>query len=185
MTSSSVWPILGITAADQLDGCEQKEFEMVVAEPKLASHKGRDGRFGRDDFKYYAEADVCFCPADEKLRRGGKAAIKHKQYVTCRAVTAQCQACRLQEPCLSEKVRYRKIQRSVHEAAVERHRQRLKEHPTQARDRSSIMEHPFGAFKHNWQNASFMMRTLAKCQCEFSLMALSYNFKRVLSLIHI
>ncbi len=66
----------GYHSAEQLDGCEQKEFEVTVAEPKLASHKGRDGRFGRDDFKYYAEADVCFCPADEKQRRGGKAAIK-------------------------------------------------------------------------------------------------------------
>ena len=41
----------------------------------------------------------------------------------------------------------------------------------------------FGIFKHNWQMRHFMMQTLPKCQSEFSLMALSYNFKRVLILV--
>ncbi len=54
----------GYHSAEQLDACEQKGFEVLVAEPQHASHKGRDGRFGRDDFKYDAEADVYVCPAD-------------------------------------------------------------------------------------------------------------------------
>ena len=173
----------GYHSAEQLDACEQKGFEVVVAEPKHASHQGRDGRFGRDDFEYDAEADVYLCPADEKLRRGGLTRNKNKQYVTYRATTAQCQSCSLREQCLLAKARYRKIQRSIHEAAVERNRERLKGNPKQARDRSSIVEHPFGTFKHNWQMSHFMMRSLPKCQGEFSLMALSYNFKRVLNLV--
>ncbi len=46
--------------------------------------------------------------------------------------------------------------------------------------RGSLVEHPFGTLKV-WAGVHhFLMRGLAKCRSEFNLMALCYNFKRVL-----
>ena len=138
-------------------------------------NRGRTGQSGRKrQAAALADDDGC-CRESRQWRaqgsgwyrisqRGGKARNKNKQFVTYRVSTTQCQACSPWEQCLSAKSRYRKIQRSVHEAAVERNRQRLKYYPNQARDRSSIVQHFFGTFKHNWQMSHFMMRTSPKCQ---------------------
>lgn len=49
--------------------------------------------------------------------------------------------------------------------------------------RSSTVEHPFGTLKHRAGMHHFLMRGLEKCRGEFSLMALCYNFTRVLNLL--
>jgi hypothetical protein len=47
--------------------------------------------------------------------------------------------------------------------------------------RGSLVEHPFGTLKHRAGMHHFLMRGLEKCRGEFSLMALGYNFTRVLN----
>jgi hypothetical protein len=49
--------------------------------------------------------------------------------------------------------------------------------------RSSYVEHPFGTLKHRAGMHQFLMRGLEKCQGEFNLMALCYNFTRVLNIL--
>ena len=46
-----------------------------------------------------------------------------------------------------------------------------------------MVEHPFGTIKHRAGMHHFLMRGLEKCQGEFSLMVMSYNFTRVLNVI--
>ena len=49
------------------------------------------------------------------------------------------------------------------------------------RGRSALVEHPFGTIKR-WAGIDhFLMRGLDKCRGEFSLMALGYNFKRMVN----
>jgi hypothetical protein len=47
--------------------------------------------------------------------------------------------------------------------------------------RSAYVEHPFGTLKFRAGINHFLMEGLDKCQGEFSLMALCYNFTRVLN----
>jgi len=61
--------------------------------------------------------------------------------------------------------------------------QRVQAHPELMRKRSALVEHPFGNLKHSFQMGHFSMRGRPQCQGEFSLMTLSYNFKRVLNVM--
>jgi hypothetical protein len=47
--------------------------------------------------------------------------------------------------------------------------------------RVSLVKHPFGTLKHRAGMHQFLMSGLEKCRGEFSLMALGYNFTRVLN----
>ncbi len=48
--------------------------------------------------------------------------------------------------------------------------------------RGGLVEHPFDTLKH-CAGLHFLMRGLEKCRGEFNLMALFYNFTRVLNLL--
>ena len=80
---------------------------------------------------------------------------------------------------------FKKIERWEHEAVIERHRDRMQAAKGMMRKRSGLVEHPFGTIKHRSGMHHFLMRGLEKCQGEFGLMVLSYNFTRVLNILGI
>jgi hypothetical protein len=86
---------------------------------------------------------------------------------------------------LGRKQHLQKLERWEHEAVVDRHRERMKAGKAMMKKRSSLVEHPFGTLKHRAGMHHFLMRGLEKYQDEFSLMALCYNFTRVLNLLGI
>ena len=64
-----------------------------------AVRKGRDGRFGSDDFRYDAQDDTYVCPAGRAAgkRRLGTS-IKDKLYFVYRGTAAVCRDCSLSKP---------------------------------------------------------------------------------------
>jgi len=68
---------------------------------------------------------------------------------------------------------------------LEEHRQRMAENPERMADRAEAVEHPFGTLKRRCGWDHFLLRGLEKVRGEWSLMALGYNFTRVLNLIGI
>jgi hypothetical protein len=54
---------------------------------------------------------------------------------------------------------------------------------TQMRRRAELAEHPFGTLKCRAGYRHFLVRGLDKVRGEWSLMALCYNFSRVLSIL--
>ena len=64
---------------------------------------------------------------------------------------------------------------------MDRHREKMNAGSPLMRGRAALVEHPFGTIKR-WAGIDhFLMRGLDKCRGEFSLMALSYNFKRMVN----
>jgi hypothetical protein len=70
-----------------------------------------------------------------------------------------------------------------HEDVLERHRARMKDASEQMRLRAALAEHPFGTLKCRAGYRHFLVRGFDKVRGEWSLMALCYNFSRVLSII--
>ena len=60
---------------------------------------------------------------------------------------------------------------------------RVAAHPEILRRRKAIVEHPFGTIKRWMNQAYFLTRGLNSVRGEFSLSALAYNLKRVLSIV--
>ncbi|WP_189608299.1 transposase, partial [Saccharospirillum salsuginis] len=86
--------------------------------------------------------------------------------------------------CLSEKGTFREIYRWEHEEVLDRHRQRMEaDQEDRMRQRSALAEHPFGTLKCRSGWTHFLVRSFKKVRGEWNLMALCYNFSRVISIL--
>jgi hypothetical protein len=144
------------------------------------------GRFGVADFRYDAAADLYRCPGEAELRpmRGQKRQASGKlaaRYVSRRSV---CRACPLRARCLAPSGQRREIERWLREDVIERHRARMRSAgEDMMRRRKALAEHPFGTLKCRAADRHFLVRGFAEVRGEWSLMALCYNFSRVLRIL--
>ncbi|XIA63821.1 transposase [Bradyrhizobium sp. TZ2] len=97
--------------------------------------------------------------------------------------TKTCRTCPLRARCLSPKASRRTIGRWEHEDVLDRHRARMQGADELMRRRSGIVEHPFGTLKCRAGYRHFLVRGFNKVRGEWNLMALCYNFTRVLNIL--
>ena len=173
---------VGYWSGVPLKGCEDRGMEVYVPVPKQLGRKGKSGRFGSDDFRYDPQDDTYVCPAGQRLARHNETAITlGRLYFIYRAAPEACRGCALSSRCLEKTSRRRRLARWEHADWVDRHRRKMSAAAPLMRRRSALVEHPFGTIKR-WAGIDhFLMRGLEKCRGEFSLMALGYNFKRMVN----
>jgi hypothetical protein len=173
----------GYYNGETLKACEQAAITAYVPLPDRGPRLKAQGRFSLEDFRYDAGADVYRCPAGAELRpmhgqkrqASGKMAIR---YATRRSV---CRVCPLRGRCLAGKGARREIERWTDEDVIERHRARMRATgKDMMRRRKALAEHPFGTLKCRAGYRHFLVRGFAKVRAEWRLMALCYNFSRVL-----
>jgi hypothetical protein len=170
-----------------LKACEDDGIKAYVPPSEGNGVLEKQGRFSLKDFSYDAAADAYRCPAGELLRptkgrftnTSGRVEIR---YLSRKAV---CAACPLRPRCLAQKAAQRSIGRWEHEDVIERHRARMQSADAGdlMRRRSGIVEHPFGTIKCRAGYRHFLLRGFNKVRGEWSLMALCYNFTRVLNIL--
>lgn len=172
----------GYYAAQQLEICEQHGMDAFVPAPRTTSGRStKDGRplFGRERFVYDEQAGVYWCPGGHALKQ--RATCNNKGHLVQQYVnTAACRQCPLKAQCTDGK--HRQIGRLVNEAVVERTAARVAQQPQLLQQRKKIVEHVFGTLKQ-WGYGVFSLCGLPKVRGEFSLSALAYNLKRVLTLV--
>ena len=157
-------------------------MEIYVPLPDQAIRKGRDGRFGSEDFHYNKVTDSYVCPAGHKLLHSGKTCMnRDKKYLVYRSDVRVCNVCPLASRCLPRTDFSRRINRWEHADVIDPHCQRMAGDGGEIMNRRYfLVEHPFGTLKVWVGVHHFLMRGLVKCSGEFSLMTLCYNFRRVL-----
>jgi hypothetical protein len=145
----------------------------------------REGRFGLDDFDYDAEADIYRCPAGELLRpmNGRKIDASGKAHIVYASRRSACRDCPLRAQCLTKKAHRKKLYRWEHHDVIERHKARMAQAGGVMQKRKELAEHPFGTIKCRAGYRHFLLRGFEKVRGEWSLMALCYNFTRVLNII--
>lgn len=166
--------------------CEDAGITPYVAMPNQTTPTRNDGRIPGETFHYHEFHDVYQCPGGQFVEpTGRKKRRKDGSYeIHYASDPVVCARCPLKEQCLPEKTPYRQIYRWEYTDVVERHKARMEadggEH---MRIRSSLAEHPFGTLKRwcGWDH--FLLRGFEKVRVELSLWMLSYNFKRVLSIL--
>jgi transposase len=168
-----------------LKACEDDGIVAYVPQAKRTARLKAQNRITHEEFVYDAEANVYRCPAGKlltpsdgrKINTGGRVEIRY----TSRK--ADCDACPLRSRCLSAKTPTRTVCRWEHDDVLERHRTRMKDAKAQMRRRAELAEHPFGTLKCRAGYRHFLVRGFNKVRGEWSLMALCYNFSRVLAII--
>jgi transposase len=177
---------VGYYNGETLRACEADGIEAHVPTPEHTARFAAQERFTREAFDYDAEADVYRCPAGQALQPmegrtldgSGKFLIRYASRRT------ECRACLLRAQCLTAKGDRREIYRWECEAVIERHRARMATPEAGAivAQRKTLVEHPFGTLKCRAGYRHFLVRGFAKVRGEWGLMALCYNFTRLLSI---
>lgn len=176
----------GYYSADELEACELAGIDAYVP---VSGERGRPadpGRLTRKDFVYQPGTDTYRCPAGEDLRPRPRLkrveGKPHRRYVPSGPV---CSGCALRARCVSVNGSTREILRALNQDTVERHRTRMETAQAEilmAR-RKAIAAHPFGTLKCRARYRHFLVRGFEKVRGEWSLMALCYNFTRLLNIL--
>jgi transposase len=175
----------GYYSSLELKACEDDGIVAYVPVPEGNGQLEKKGRFGLKDFSYDPAADAYRCPAGELLRpmEGRWKNTSGRTEIRYASSTKACRTCPLRAHCLSPKATRRTIGRWEHEDVLDRHRVRMQGAGELMRRRSGIVEHPFGTLKCRAGYRHFLVRGLDKVRGEWSLMALCYNFTRVLNIL--
>ena len=188
----------GYYNGETLKACEDAAITAYVPPPDRGQRLKAQGRFSLEDFRgacpragrrpdpWDAAADVYRCPADAELRpmRGQKRQASGKMAIRYAGRRLVCRVCPLRGRCLAGKGARREIERWTDEDVIERHRARMRlAGEDMMRRRKALAEHPFGTLKCRAGYRHFLVRGFDKVRGEWSLMALCYNFSRVLRII--
>jgi transposase len=174
----------GYYNGNALKACEEDGIVAYVPQAKRTARLEAQNRISHEAFVYDGEANVYRCPSGQLLSptqgrksNGGRIEIR---YVSRKS---DCDACALRLRCVSAKTPTRTVYRWEHEAVLERHRARMLDAEAQTRRRAELAEHPFGTLKCRAGYRHFLVRGFDKVRGEWSLMALCYNFTRVLNIL--
>jgi transposase len=139
------------------------------------------GLYGKSRFQFDAQKDVYVCPAGAKLsyRFSTYELGRELKYYRARG----CQQCVLKSQCTRNKAN-RTITREANEHLMEEMAVRMKAQPEKFKLRKQLAEHPFGTIKRSMGYTHFLMKGLEKVRCEWHLITLAYNLKRVLNLVN-
>jgi hypothetical protein len=175
----------GYYSSTGLKACEDDGIVAYVPPVEGNGKVEKQGRFSLKNFSYDAAADAYRCPAGELLRpmEGHWKNTSGRTEIRYASSTKTCRTCPLRARCLSPKASRRTIGRWEHEDVLDRHRTRMQGASELMRRRSGIVEHPFGTIKCRAGYRHFLVRGLDKVRGEWSLMALCYNFTRVLNIL--
>jgi len=172
----------GYFGGEVIKACEDEKITAYVPVPELGNAQRR-GLFTREEFVYDADRDLYVCPQGAELTVMSRTSRKARYRKEFRIyATKQCQGCPLRAQCTTSKYG-RRIKRWVHHAVLERLQERMRGHPEMLVLRKALSEHPFGTIKVAMNHDRFLMKGLKHVATEIKLTVLSYNFKRVMSIM--
>ena len=177
----------------ELQKCADNNITTYVAYPDQ-DYKTKEEGFRKEDFEYDAGKNVYICPVGEELTTNGTVYEKHgrngqlqNRFQRYRLPFAKCKSCICASFCLTEsayRIRHgRHVERSLDEAATEANRLRVLNNRDKYKRRQAIVEHPFGTIKRSWGFYYTLLKGKEKVDGEYSLVFLTYNMRRALSIL--
>jgi transposase len=169
----------GYYNAAEVSRCVEQNLTPYIPKSDTSANTAR-GLYGKSQFKYDAAKDVYVCPA------GGELTYRFATYELGRELryyrAGGCKSCAIKSRCMRNKAN-RTITREENEHLMEAMAARMRAQPGKFKLRKTLAEHPFGTIKRWFGYTHFLLKGLAKVQCEWSLTTLAYNLKRVLNLV--
>lgn len=156
---------------------------VMVAIPAVASH-APDTAYDIVNFIYDQDTDTYTCPAKQTLHTNGKWYTKnHGKYSNQvkHYKTNACGACLYASKC-TRNAHGRLIERSEYAGLIEENRKRIEQNKDLYRKRQSIVEHPYGTIKRQWDFSYIMTkRTIERAAADVGLILTAYNLRRLFS----
>lgn len=156
--------------------CEQDGIAAIVPRAETVNPRGKQF-FSRDRFTYDRESDSWRCPAGATLTLHKISYTQKKKEYASKA----CGGCPLKPQCTNAAQRV--IVRAFYEDAREAMHRRATADPMWMKHRREMAEHPFGTMKWLMGHPRFLVCGLRKAKSELALGVLSYNLKRVITIL--
>ena len=169
----------GYYNAAEVSRCVERGITPYIPKSDTSANTAR-GLYGKSRFKYDAAKDVYVCPAGAALTYRFSTYELGRELQYYRA--SGCKSCTRKSRCTRNKAN-RTITREANEHLMEAMAKRMQQQPEKFKLRKTLAEHPFGTIKRWFGYTHFLLKGLAKVQCEWSLTTLAYNLKRVLNLV--
>ena len=170
----------GYYSHEQMRKCAEQGIEATA--PNLQKRKAGAGDYPVEAFRHDAEKDCYVCPQGRELRRHQDSVQAGKTYQVYYEKAA-CADCPVRARCT--RGTYRKLAVPTDREFLDAVQKRWRENPQLRKQRSQLVEHPFGTMKFWWGFRSFLCRRIEMVRAEFSLTSLAYNFRRVLNLFNV
>lgn len=165
----------GYGDAEQLKRSEEGGITPYVPHPRSVNTQGQ--YFDKSQFTYEPESNIYRCPAGKTLRF--HSASIEKQAINY--VGIACSSCALKPQCTKAKARW--VTRHLHEDALERVAERMKQRPGIMKRRSALAEHPFGVIKDMMGFPRFLCRRLPAVAAEMAMSVTAFNLKRLIAIL--
>ena len=169
----------GYYNASEVSRCVEQQITPFIPKADTSANTAR-GLYGKSQFKYDAVKNEYACPAGAALTYRFSTYELGRELQYYRA--SGCKTCALKSRCTRNKGN-RTITREANEHLMEAMAARMRQQPEKFKLRKTLAEHPFGTIKRWFGYTHFLLKGLAKVQCEWSLTTLTYNLKRVLNLV--
>ena len=160
----------------QIAKCERDGMRVHV--PEADKCEAGNGEYPLESFTYTPASDSYTCPQNKQLTRHSDTILRATSYRVYYNSKA-CRDCPVREQCTRGD--YRKLKINEYSEEIARVAERMAAEPEKYAQRKGLAEHPFGTIKWIWGYGEFLLRGKEGCEAELSLMALSYNWKRVLA----
>ena len=170
----------GYYSAAEVSRCVEQNVTPYIPKADTSANTAL-GLYGKRQFKYDPINDVYVCPAGSRLTYRFATFELGRELKYYRA--SGCQQCALKNRCTRNKAN-RTITREENEHLMEAMAARMRAQPGKFKLRKTLAEHPFGTIKRWFGYTHFLLKGLAKVQCEWDLTTLAYNLKRVLNLVN-
>jgi len=170
----------GYYNAAEVSRCVEHGIMPYIPKADTSANTAR-GLYGKSQFQYDAAKNAYVCPAGAALTYRFSTHELGRDIHYYRA--SGCKTCALKSRCTRNKGN-RTLTREENEHLMEAMAQRMKQQPGKFKLRKTLAEHPFGTIKRWFGYTHFLLKGLAKVQCEWSLTTLTYNLKRVLNLVN-
>jgi transposase len=179
LTRTEVVADAGYYNAAEVSRCVERGIIPYIPKSDTSANTAR-GLYGKSQFKYDTAKDVYGCPAGAALtyRFATYEQGRELRYYRARG----CNTCAWKSRCTRNQAN-RTITREENEHLMEAMAARMRAQPHKFKLRKTLAEHPFGTIKRWFGYTHFLLKGLAKVQCEWSLTTLAYNLKRVLNLV--
>ena len=179
LTRAEVVADAGYYNAAEVGRCVEHGITPYIPKADTSANTAR-GLYGKSQFQYDAAKNEYVCPAGEALTYRFSTHELGRDIHYYRA--SGCKTCALKSRCTRNKAN-RTLTREENEHLMEAMARRMRQQPAKFRLRKTLAEHPFGTIKRWFGYTHFLLKGLAKVQCEWSLTTLTYNLKRVLNLV--
>jgi len=179
LTRAEVVADAGYYNASEVSRCLEQGLTPYLPKADTSANT-KLGLYGKSQFRYDAVKNEYVCPAGAALTYRFSTYELGRELQYYRA--SGCKPCLLKSRCTRNKAN-RTITREANEHLMEAMAQRMKQQPEKFKLRKTLAEHPFGTIKRWFGYTHFLLKGLAKVQCEWSLTTLVYNLKRVLNVV--